>query len=631
MKLLFLLSLILPITQLSAQIERLTVRGPDLRFSEIESLDLKDTFLFEPAALLSPGSELEHLFGLRSPILNAGAAAGSFGVYLGEHSFRALGYGNTNIFLGAPYELLPFTLEKGPQSQTGPIVHGLTRYNSSAPLTQNKLSIFSDATSRYRMQGSANINTQTAFTAMLDHSTGWRSGSGFTQGKVQLHHQHNIGPYSAQTQIYTYALEQDTSGYVNGLNSYKNKDLVKRNNLEGAYRKAQGVHAQTQIDFPSLTLTPLLRHHSMDFNMHWFPGKANEENHHTSLALLAQSTSTWQNLIHWDLLLDYTQGGLKETQSSPSVGGFIQGDHYDYQTKTFLASAHISLNLNLKNNIILTSGLRSSYVQHFYENNNNNGVFGRYKRLPNRSDNYLLWKPYVIVEKDFQSQTRLSFKIEQGGRTPEINDLYRQLANQADETIPAEKIQSAEFTLKQNFYPLRMALTLYTMKKSNFYFRDSNANNILGSTLHRGLEFDLTTSTDFMLSAGLYGNISRHRYNFNKEDEITKGQAMDSSPDLSASAYITFKPSKYFQSTLIAQYLGRYPIDTANKLNYPGHTLVHWGVATFFGKREQYRLNLTLRNLFDRSYAERADAFQGNPRYFPGQGRVAFLGGEYLF
>jgi iron complex outermembrane recepter protein len=631
MKRLILIFLIFVQLPLGAQVERLTVRGPDLRFNEIEALDLKDSFLFEPAALLSPGSELEHLFGLRSPILNAGAAAGSFGVYLGQHSFRSLGYGNTNIFLGAPYELLPAIIEKGPQSQSGPIVHGLTRYHSTPQTQQNKISTFTDATSRYRLQGNAQLSSNTHLHGLIDHSTGWREGSGFTQGKLHLHHNHKIGENSAQTKFYAYAIDQETSGYVNGLNSYRNRELVKKSRLKGAYRKAQGLHVQTQLELPRLTLTPLVRHHQMDFNMHWFPGQATEENQHTSLALLAQSSPKTLSRMNWDFLIDYTQGGLSEKQSAPSVGGFIQGDHYDYKTRTLLLSAHASIPFHFKNLVQITPGLRSSFIEHHYKNKIEDGIFGRYKRLADRSDDYLLLKPYILIERDFSTQTYLGLKLEQGGRSPEINDLYRQLSNQTDETIPAEKIQSLEITFKQNFYPLHLAITAYTMKKRNFYFRDSNANNVLGPTLHRGLEFDLTTAPDKLLSAGLHGSLSRHRYDFDREGEIQKGQPMDSSPSTSASAYVTLKPSKSFQSSLIAQYLGSYTIDTKNELNYPGHTLIHLGIASFLGSRQQYRLNLTVRNLFDRRFAERADAFQGTARYFPGRGRVFFFGGEYIF
>lgn len=631
MKRFILIFLLLGQNPLSAQVERLTVRGVDLRFNEIEGLDLKDSFLFEPAALLSQGSELEHLFGLRSPILNAGAAAGSFGVYLGQHSFRALGYGNTNIFLGAPYELLPGIIEKGPQSQSGPIVHGLTRYHSSARAQQNNISVFSDISSRYRLQGSAQISSSTLMRGMVDRSTGWREGSSFTQGKLHLHHHHQIGENSAQTKFYAYAIDQNTSGYVNGLNSYRDRQLVKKSRLNGAYRKAQGLHIQTQIDMPKLTLTPLVRHHQMDFNMHWFPGQATEENRHTSLALLAQSSPQPQSRINWDLLIDYTQGGLSEKQSAPSVGGFTQGDHYDYQTQTYLISAHVNLPVNFKELAQITPGLRLSFIEHHYKNRIEDGIFGRYKRLPDRSNHFLLWKPYLLIERDFSTQTYLRLKLEQGGRTPEINDLYRQLSNQSDENIPSEKIQSAEITVKQNFYPVQLSITAFTMKKKNFYFRDSNANNVLGSTLHRGLEFDLTTAPDKIVSVGLHGNLSRHRYHFDRATEIKKGQPMDSSPDMSAGAYLRFKPTPLFQSSLIAQYLGRYTIDTKDELNYPGHTLVHLGIASFLGSQQQYRLNLTVRNIFDRAFAERADAFQGTARYFPGRGRVLYVGGEFYF
>lgn len=611
-------------------IEVITVQGPSEPTPEIQQLDLKDSFFFTPAVNLSPSSELEHLTGLRSPVLNAGAGAGSIGVYLENVSFRAQGYGNTNQLLGAPYELLFSEIYPGPSSERGNIIHGHIQYRSlKSQRKGTRARLSSDTQSRYRLILD-HQSPQTLVAGVYDRSTGWREGSAFTQAKGHFHQFYNLGQVEGSTQLYLYSIDQNTSGYLIGKDSYRDRARLRQSDLEGAYRQAQGLLVRQNFLFDEHQLTLFARSHQMDFNMHWFPTAPTEDNSHTSYGAVygysRELTSTLTTSL--ETTYDFTRGRLEETQTQPSIGPFLQGEHYDYSIKSHYLSGVLSLHWRPLDRLLVQPGVRLNFHQHQYQNNLSNGILGRYKRVPSRTDRYRFAQPYLHLETLLGPWGKLKLKLDRSARSPEVNDLYRQLANQKDEEIPFERISSAELRYELTRDQYRGGLSLYTMRKRDFYFRDANADNILGKTQHQGLEFDFHFSPRPVLELGVYGTHALHRYVFDLEPTITYGQVIESAPRSSYSGHITLRPLDRFRLGLHGQYLSSYFIDTSNQHSYSGYTLFHLQGSLSI---KRSTLSLSIRNLFDTRYAERADYFQGQYRYFPGRPRVVFLGLEHLF
>jgi len=65
--------------------------------------------------------------------------------------------------------------------------------------------------------------------------------------------------------------------------------------------------------------------------------------------------------------------------------------------------------------------------------------------------------------------------------------------------------------------------------------------------------------------------------------------------------------------------MGSYALDAANNHRYTGHRLVNLRGRLMLSAKTSLRL--TVINLFNRDYAERADFAFGNFRYFPGAPR----------
>ncbi|MCG8369678.1 MAG: TonB-dependent receptor, partial [Proteobacteria bacterium] len=73
--------------------------------------------------------------------------------------------------------------------------------------------------------------------------------------------------------------------------------------------------------------------------------------------------------------------------------------------------------------------------------------------------------------------------------------------------------------------------------------------------------------------------------------------------------------------------LGSHYLDAENRHSYPGHDLANLRVA--FAIDDHWSVTARLNNLFDTSYADRADYAFGDYRYFPGRGRELFVRLQY--
>lgn len=619
------------------EVEYLTVtghRGPKKLIHELERLDLEDSLIYFPSAAISSSSELEHLPSLRSPILRGGAAAGSIQVMIEKIPFRSVSYGNTNAFLGAPYELLESRVYPGPHPEDGNSVHGMVNYPSILSEQGRAIGVMSDFNSRNRILIN-DTNTQRSFNIMLDHSDGWRSGSSHRQIKS---HNHFRVPLTKTIELETlltfYHLEQNSAGYIYGKKAYKNRDLIKQNEQNNGYRKAKGLFIVNRFHHNSFDLSLITRHHEMDFNMHWFPGRAREENQHQSLGIKIESLlfSSSSQELSVDSYIDYTSGKLKETQDHPSVGPFIQGDHYDYQTKSFYTTSHLSYKKRWFHSFQSQIGTRFTTITHDYSNNIDSGEFGRYRRLKDRKDRYQFISPYIILGYNLRPNHSIDLSLKNSGRPPEVNDIYRQIVAQENERVPHEKVNSVG--LKYHFSSGNMDIekTAFYMHKKNFYFRDSNADNVIGETRHYGIEGKITNKIH-PFHIGFFWNYAHHEYHFERGQhqggrQISKGQRIEAAPRLRLSSFLSYHINDQSNLTLRSHFEGQSYIDTSNEHIYDGHTLVD---LSYHKKIKDLSFSLTVRNLFNTSYAQRADYFQEEYRYFPGRPRAAYLNVQYHF
>jgi len=586
----------------------------------------------------------EHLTAIRSPVLTGGAGAGSF-LYLEDGvPLRAAGFSNVNGLFESALELAGgIEVTKGPGSVLygSNAVHGLINILSQAPSESR------DTSFDILGNGDGYMGLKTSFSgkgasgtyrisANFAHDPGFRASSGFDQQKFQLRHDVDIGKWAVKTLATFQNLNQETAGFIQGVDAYKNSILALTNPNPEAFRDGKSariaVHLNKEIDDNTrLSLIPYVRWTDMSFRRHFVPGKALEDSGHKSIGLLA-SYMGGSNTANYTLGFDseYTKGLLHEYQPGPSVFSFIRGEHFDYQVKAVVLSPYIQTRFSLSPRTKINIGARADYTHYDYQNNIGDGKFGRFIRTPDRKDDFFTVTPKIGITHVLNTNMTAYGRYARGARAPQVTDAYSLQLGQTAGEIKSETVDSLEFGLKGNVSKLNLELAVFAMRKDNFFFRNANGFNVVdGKTNHKGIElsFDTPVTNNIELSGGF--TLAKHTYAFTEivnspSSSIINGNQIDTAPNTLGFMQVTATPLETVRLALKWQHVGDYYTDPGNTAQYPGHNI--FTVRGNYELTQQVSLYGRIDNLFNAAYADRADFAFGNHRYFPGRPRTVFFG-----
>lgn len=597
--------------------------------------------------LIHRGNGQEHLTAIRSPVLTGGAGAGSFLFLEDGVPLRAPGFANVNELLEAHSEIAErIEIVRGLSGAVygANAIHGvinvLTRAPSEEPYFLAEASV--DTIGRIKARGvySASIGRSGFLGAVstLD-DPGFRADSGADQQKISLRHDYKGDGASVSTILAGYNLNQETAGFVQGMDAYLDPVLRRSNENPNAFRDAKGIRLLSRVDLDigegtTLSLTPFARWNDMRFRLHFFPSQAIETNSHWSVG--AQNAFYLDRGVMSAIIgvdLDYTEGDLTEFQSIPTIFSYTQGLHYDYAVKAFSASPFISLSLDLTQRLEATVAGRFDYARYVYDNRTASGVVGRFLRPDDRADEYSTFSPKLSLIYDM-GDANVYASYARGARPPQTADLYRLQINQTDDPAEAETIDAFEMGAKGVLGAVSYDVAGYYMWKRNFFFRDADGFNVNnGRTRHLGAEAEVTAALPAGFSLDGNASYGRHTYRFNRvitnaaqaSEAISSGDDVDTAPRWLAGLRGRWARENFPLTVELEWfYVGRYFTDAANSATYPGHSLVH--LRGDLRISERLTANFALRNVFDKAYAERADFAFGSERYFPGEGRVASFG-----
>ena len=607
-----------------------------------------------PAVYISQGSGQEHLTSIRSPVLSGGAGAGSF-LYLEDGiPLRSPGFGNVNGLMESIIEIGDRTeVVRGPGSALygSNAVHGLINVITPTPSEEKKQIIrtqFSDQ--EFTIDGSYSGPTQKGGVVL---NLFWREDNGYSHNESidQPHYgqQKFLFRWDNSEGINDYIftltgtnLNQETKGYVKGYKIYNNKNISKINPDPEAFRDTYSIRSSFKIIKnylnSKLSITPYIRYNEMDFKMHFLPGKPLETNSHKSIGIQSIYSKKIQNLT-WFIGSDieFTEGKLSEFQDSKDVSfgprlAYPQGPHYDFSIDSKILSLYFNAEWLLNDRAVFTAGVRAENVEYDYKTNIPSGTKGRIQVSPNRSDDFtdISLKTsfsYMLKENNFLF-TNLSI----GNRAPQVTDLYRIQSKQVPGGADSEKLESFEIGFRGiSIGGLEYEIVGYTMKKEDYFFRDSQGFNVEnGVTKHNGIEFNYfkTFGDNFEISGSL--SFADHEYDFNHTpNKIVKGNTIDSAPKELVNTRFTYLPSMGRKFELEWIRVGDYPINESNAHNYEGHDIFNLRLKRdLIGKTS---IGLTVRNLTDERYATRADYAFGSYRYFVGNDREFYFSLEKEF
>ena len=603
---------------------------------------------------ISRGNGQEHLTAIRSPVLTGAGSCGAFLMSQDGVALRATGFCNVNELFESTSELAHrIEIIKGPGSAVhgSNALHGVVNILTPRPeasLRQLKLEAGPDDYYRARLTASSDrLRLDVSGTS----DGGYKDNSGYDQQKLILKH-HSVQDKLTLTTSLSYTnLNQETAGFIQGPEVYKQAALKRSNPNPEAYRDARSYRLITliQITLPrgSLRLRPYLRSVDMTFLQHFLPGQAIETNGHDSIGLQTLWTSDSRN---WRIGLDleYTQAFLKEYQSNPTPGSdFLMatiptGRHYDYAVDANTLGLFAQYQREVTDRLTLSADIRQESIHYDYDNKMLTGRtrddgtvcgFGgcRFNRPASRSDTFSHLSPKVGLIYNFGTDTHAIHQaytqLSQGFRAPQATELYRLQGGQNLSDIDPVELNAIELGFRGSSTRLDYDVSLFAMKKNNFIFRDTTRRNLdKGKTKHRGIELSFTWRVADTLETRWAFTRANHEYANNPTLALTdlKGNTIDTAPKTLGSATLTYRPTHRTRLELEWVHIGEYFEDPENRHIYEGHDLLH--LRARWQASDDLNIFCRITNLGDRDYAERADFGFGNDRYFVGMPRSIYLG-----
>jgi len=610
-----------------------------------------------PGVWISRGDGQENLTAIRSPVLTGPGACGAFLLLENGIPIRPAGFCNVNNLFEIDYEQAgEIEVIRGPASALygGNALHGVINIRNARPDSSGGQLARLEA-GEYdfgRLLYSNNIVADEGLWRvdyLGAHDGGWRDDSGYDQQKLVLQHQRQAGIWQVNGQLTGTWLEQETAGFIFGEDAYKKAGLRRDNFNPEAYRNAWSTRASLAFSKPWgdsgwLSLTPYLRSSKMEFLQHFLPEKSRENNGQKSVGLLTTFGDEFGNGHLWNgtLQAEYADGFLKEVQPHPvdSNSPFLietrpTGIHYDYQVDSILAAGHANIDwqlaprLRLINSVRLES-LRYDYDNHYLDGNSKpDGTpcgFGgcRYTRPADRDDTFNNIGGRLGLNYTDTRQAQWYLTGGYGFRPPQATELYRLQSGQTVADLDSETIRSLEVGHRGYSGPVNYQLTLFAMSKHHVILRDATGSNISnGKTRHQGVELDLGWQINSRQYLQLSATQALHRYAFNSDlpggEKIRDGDQVDTAPRHMASLIWRYEDPTDYWLELQGQYMGSYSMDAANNHRYAGHQTVD--LRSGYALSDQASIRLSVINLTDEDYAERADFAFGNYRYFPGASR----------
>jgi iron complex outermembrane receptor protein len=597
-----------------------------------------------PGVHIHRGNGAEHLTSIRSPVLSGGAGAGSF-LYLEDGiPLRSAGFANINGLFEAADELAGrVEVIRGPGAAVygSNALHGLVNVISPDPATAGRLAGI-EAGSYGRLAGRAYAGGTTdhgaGFAGIAFRSEdGWRDDASLRRFAAQGRYDWTTGATEWSARAALINLEQETATFVQGFESYRDTALSRRNANPEAFRDARALRAALHADHRiSDTLRAqgavYGRTNSMDFRLHFLPSRALEFTGHDSLGF--QSALVWESggtRLMGGADGEATRGYLIEDQTLESFGEFPQGIHYDYTVKALTGAVFVQGRHALTGRLSVEGGVRAETVRYDYENRTDDGVTGRFLRLPGRTDDFSTLAPHAGLTFQASDTLQLFARAARGVRAPQTDELYRLQLGQEIDGISPEQLDSLEAGARLALPGGgRIEVVGFTMEKTNVFFRDADGINVTdGVTTHDGVEIEAVIPLHDTLTLSGSGTWAIHEYGFDRPvgqgfESITSGDRVDTAPEWLWNLRALWTPTPATRLEAEWLHVGEYFADAANEAVYAGHDLLNlrgsWEV------REGLEVFGSVRNALNTRYAERADFAFGNFRYFPGEPRTFSVG-----
>ncbi|MEM0911382.1 MAG: TonB-dependent receptor [Pseudomonadota bacterium] len=615
---------------------------------QINAQHIQQVLVNVPGTWISRNNGQEHLTAIRSPVLTGPGSCGEFLMALDGISLRAPGFCNVNQLFDANTEQAgQIEVLRGPASTLygTNAMHGVINIISPNARSENQsqmLELTAGSYDFYKLETDNHWqfgDTDARLLANVTDNGAYISESGYEQQKLTLVFESMIGNWQNKTVIDAAHLNQETAGFVEGFEIFRDQDARRINPNPEAFRDAASLRAYSRFERDDWSITPYLRWNDMTFLQHFLPWQALEENGHKSLGVQVQKTfeglgATWVSGVD----IDYTDAFLEETQEAPFSPTIPAGDHYDYDVKSLQIGGFLQGEWDW-DAWQLTVGARLEQVRYDYDNNLTTGTpcgdevsVCRFSRPESQSVDFENVSPSATLANQLNDNNRVYFKYSQGFRAPQATELFRLQNNQLVVDINEVSMDAVELGWSYFSDGLTLQASIYDMNKEDVIIRDTERQVVIGGeTSHQGVELSAQWRVTEQLD--LQGALTFQRHEYENDIQISRqsiaGNRIDTAPDRMASLRLNYQASEKASAFFSFQYLDEYYLNPENTAEYDGHELLDVGLKYRFS--DELTVQATIFNALDEDYAERADFAFGEYRYFIGLPRRVFVNLQYLY
>lgn len=615
-----------------------------------------------PGVNYQRGNGQESLPGIRSAVLSGAGACANVLIMEDSLPVRGPAFCNVNELFDTHFEQAgqidvtrgPGTSFYGSNSLTGSI-------NVSLPAgVPSYLALELGDDDYLRLKGAASYGADSSLGSLyltLTDADSFRDGAGYAQQKVSWRHEQRFANWTVNAGLTAVDLDQNTAGFIIGLDSYKYRNLASQNLDPNAFRKSNSVRTWARFskgDKDSLIwqVTPYVRATDMKFRLHFLPGDPLERNEQLGVGFQSSLRGQANDNLKWTVGLDadFSEGKLQQTQEKPTQGSaFLRetipvGVHYDYLVDAEQIGLFGLVDWQVSPNLSLLSGIRFEKLNYDYNNLSLTGrtrddgtecSFGgcRYSRPADRKDSFFEGSPSVELRYQLTPDWRLHASIASSFRAPQATELYRLQREQKQANLDSVSATNMEFGVGYRSNTIDANVTAFDLRKSNVIFRDSDFFNVDGNRLDsRGLELSLSQQLSESLSWRFAGARSDYTY---ASDQLSggvniNGNKVDTAPSLHYNVGLNWQVSSKLFVDVELQHVGPYFLEPENRREYEGYHVLN--VRSGYDFSPNLHVSLRLLNAMNDAYAERADFTSfTNERYFPGAPRTVFLGFRYNF
>lgn len=491
---------------------------------------------------------------------------------------------------------------------------------------------------------------------------GWRDGTQFGRQSGTLRWDLTDGRDHFKALVSASNINQQSAGIAQVTQSdYDNNPQV--NYMQFSYRKivALRTHLRWDHDFnnmSALSTTVFGRYNEMAQLPNYLgpsPFGQNENNLRSASAGLMLKHDQRFNWFSSKLItgadFDFSPGAYKEwglstTKSGNYFNTYTTGAmRYDYNAAFYQASPYAQFESSpFTEKLHVNLGLRYDHMGYMYADNMSTAPqSASYYRPGATSPTFDHLSPKAGLVYDVADALNVFTSYRHGYRVPSQGDLFRSGSITNSVGLQPIKADSYELGMRGNAFKerLKYEITGYYMIKTDdlvsYLNPDGTTSRInAGRTLHKGIEFGLEgelwkkfvwLSTNLTYAEHTY---SSYTSPLNGVNFVYDGNFIAQAPTVMSTSDLKVRPLNGLQIELEWVFLGRYFMDDANTVTYPGHNL--FNVRARYELNERFTVFARLHNLTNVRYSDFSSYTPTNtlgPMYTPGEPLSLICGLSY--